>query len=105
MEDFTFFKGPLILGSASVESLFGGTCLDMRLNILRRPCIEGDAGGLGEGKGTSGGSWKTERFGCCSYTLASTSPVLDDCGSSSPACPNAFVRNFSALLTLDHITS
>ncbi len=53
-DDFTFLGSP-ILGSVSVESLWGTTAFDMRLNMPRRPCLEGDAGGLGDGKGTSDG--------------------------------------------------
>ena len=53
--DLTFFVRVLSRGKASVESLLGDTCLDMRLNIPCRSCRVGDAGGLGEGKGTSEG--------------------------------------------------
>ena len=68
-----------------------------------RPCLEGDAGGLGEGKGTSLGSWKFERLGCRSKTAVRT--LFEGCLSStglSKSCAGVSGR-LRALLILDHM--
>ena len=49
--DLTFLVR-VCLDSVSIASLLEATDFDMRLNIPLRPFLEGDAGGLGEGKGT-----------------------------------------------------
>ena len=102
--DLTFFVSVPNRGSPSVESLFMKGCFDRRLNIPFR-FLEGDAGGLGDGNGTSAslGGWNTDMFGCCSYTLASTSPALVECASSSTTWPDVPKRILNALLTLDNM--
>ena len=69
-------------------------------SLLNMPRIfEGEGGGLGGGGMGSEESWKTERFGCCSYTLDITSPCDDDSGSS---VTGLLLRT---LLIFDHILS
>ena len=74
-----------------------------RLKMPLRPFFDGDAGGLGVGKGTSPGSWKLERFGWRSKTVERT--VLEENRSSSGvlgSCAGVSGR-LSALLILDHM--
>ena len=73
------------------------------LKMPLRPFFDGDAGGLGEGKGTSVGSWKLERFGCWWKTVERT--VLEENLSSMGvlgSCAGVSGR-LSALLILDHM--
>ncbi len=73
------------------------------LKIPLRPFFDGDAGGEGEGKGTSVCSWKLERFGCWSKTVERT--VLEENRSSMGvlgSCAGVSGR-LSALLILDHM--
>lgn len=76
-----------------------------RLKTPMRLCLDGDAGGLGVGNGTSSVLlWNTERFGCCSYTFERilTVETGDDCSSSSMAGVPG-LAGFRALLIFDHI--
>ena len=77
--DFTFF-GSVAFENVSLLSSCG--IRDIRLNILPRPCFEGESGGSGVGKGTSVSSpWNMERLGCSSLTRLTT-PFLELASSS-----------------------
>ena len=75
----------------------------LRLKIPRRPFLEGDAGGLGEGKGTSADSWKLERFGCWSKTAAYRT---EECFSSTlkVSCKGVSGRLLKVPLSFGHIS-
>lgn len=71
------------------------------MKIPRRPFLEGDAGGLGVGKGTSEGSWKLERLGCWLNTVERTDGGLRP--SSRSVSSTGVSGRFRALLIFDHI--
>lgn len=73
--------------------------LEVRLNMPRRPCFDGELGGLGTGTGRSDGLWNTDKLGCCSKTLDITSP----CEEVASGVESSWPFLLRALLSFDHI--
>ena len=76
--------------------------LGLRLKIPRRPFLEGDAGGLGEGKGNSADSWKLLRFGCWSKTADKTVDGFSST-TSKVSCNGVSGRLLKVPLSFAHI--
>ena len=103
-DDFTFLRWGIdsFMGNCGTWS-FSFHVLGVRLKMPRRPFLEGEAGGLGDGKGTSLGSWKLDRFGCWSKTAAYRT---EECFSSTlkVSCKGVSGRLLKVPLSFGHIS-